>query len=127
MKFALSSIAALLLSPAVAAAQMAAPTPLTPSQFAASATGQNVILAVRVETAARTAVTAELLERITDARYKATGKRVTLYVPEETPIVMGSAADVKPGAILFVYAVTTTAAHADVKKVVVVTPYAAIE
>jgi hypothetical protein len=84
-------------------------------------------LAVRVDRLVRTALDAELLERVTDSRYRATGKHVTLYLSSETPVVMGSIADVKPGAIVFVYGVATTAGHADVKKVVVVTPYATVE
>jgi hypothetical protein len=120
-------VSAIVLSAGVAAAQMAAPVPLTAAQFAVSATGQNVILAVRVVRLARTDLEAELLERVSDTRYKATGKRVALYLAAETPIVMGSAADVKPNAVLFVYAATTTAAHADVKKAVVITQYATVQ
>jgi hypothetical protein len=100
---------------------------MTAAQFAASPTGANVTLALRVNRLARTTLDGELLERVNDARYKKTGQRVQLYVAAETPFVMGSFADLKAGAIIFVYAVTTTAAHADVKKIVVVTAYAKIE
>lgn len=117
----------MLLQTAAALAQMGPPIPLTASQFATSSTGQNVTLAVRVNGLVRGAVAAELLERVNDSLYRRTSKPVVLYLPAETPFVMGSMADVKPGAIIFVYAVTTTAAHADVKKVIVVTPYAKVE
>jgi hypothetical protein len=127
MKYALFLALAGALSATAADAQMGPPIPMTASQFANSTSGQDVILAVRVETLARTKLDADLLERVTDSRYRATGKRVVLYLAAETPFVMGSIADVKPGAIMFVYGVTTTAGHADVKKVVVVTPYAKVE
>lgn len=106
---------------------MGPPIPMTAAQFGSSTSGQNVILAVRVNRLARTELDAELLERVNDALYKKTGKRVTLYLPQETPFVMGSIADVKPGAIVFVYGVATTAGRADVKKAVVVTAYAHVE
>jgi hypothetical protein len=117
----------LVLPAAPAAAQMGPPMPMTAAQFASSPTGQNVILAVRVNRVARTTVSAEQLERVNDTTYKKTGRAVTLYLPAETPFIMGSGSDVKTGAIIFVYAVTTTAAHADVKKVIVVTPYARVQ
>jgi len=111
----------------VARAQMAPPMPMTAAQFASSTTGQSVTLAVRVDRLARESLDAELLERVSDALYKPTGKRVSLYVPVETSFVMGSMSDLKPGAVVFVYAVTTTAAHADVKKIIVLTPYVKVE
>lgn len=127
MKYALFLALAGALSAAPAGAQMEPPIPMTAGQFANSMPGQDVILAVRVDTLARTALDAELLERVTDSRYRATGKRIVLYLAAETPFVMGSVADLKPGAIIFVYGVATTAGRADVKKVVVVTPYAKVE
>lgn len=127
MKHAASFISILIALNATAQAQMGPPIPMTTSQFASSATGQNVILAVRVNRFARTTLVAELLERLNDNTYKKTGKDVTLYVPAETPFVMGSIGDVKPGAVIFVYGNATTAAHADVKKVIVVTPYAHVQ
>jgi hypothetical protein len=127
MKYALCLALAGALATGTALGQMGPPIPMTAGQFANSTSGQDVILAVRVDTLARTTLDAELLERVTDSRYRATHKRVVLYLAAETPFVMGSIADVKPGAIVFVYGVTTTAWHADVKKVVVVTPFAKVE
>jgi hypothetical protein len=118
---------AFLFSSAAAQAQMSAPIPMTAAQFASSPTGATVTLALRVNRLARTALDGELLDRVNDALYKKTGRRVQLYVPAETPFIMGSFSDLRPGAIIFVYAVTTTAAHADVKKIVVVTAYAKVE
>jgi hypothetical protein len=127
MKYLVVSILAALLAAAPAGAQMAPPVPMTPAQFAAAASGQDVTLVVRVNSFERTALVADLLSRVSDSRYKATGKSVALYVPAETPFVMGSAADLQPNAVVFVYGVATTPGRADVKKIVVVTPYVTIE
>jgi hypothetical protein len=127
MKYALCLALVGALSTATAGAQMGPPVPMTVAQYASATSGQDVILAVRVATLARSTLDAELLERVTDSRYRATHKRVVLYLAAETPFVMGSIADVKPGAVIFVYGVATTAGHADVKKVIVVTPYAKVE
>jgi hypothetical protein len=110
-----------------AGAQMGPPIPMTAAQFESSSTGQNVTLVVRVTRFSRTALDAELLERVNDSLYKTTGKSVVLYVPAETPFVMGSMSDLKPGAVVFTYAVATTASHADVKKIIVVTQYVRVE
>lgn len=127
MRFLLYVVAAMLAGTVTANAQMAPPIPMTPRQFESSSTGQSVTLVVRLERLARTSVDAELLERVDDSHYRTTGKRVALYLPAETTFVMGTMSDLKPGAIVFVYAVTTTAAHADVKKIIVVTPYVTVE
>jgi hypothetical protein len=127
MKHLTCLVLAMLAAAGAARAQMAPPLPTTPAQFESSSTGQSVTLAVRVDRLARETLDAELLERVDDSHYKATGKRVSLYLPAETSFVMGSMSDLTPGAIVFVDAVTTTAAHADVKKVVVVTPYVKVE
>jgi hypothetical protein len=66
---------------------------------------------------------AELLDRTSETQYTPTGKHVDLYLADDTPVVMGTMSDVRPGSILFVYAVATTKAHADVKKLVVATNY----
>jgi len=127
MRLALYVAAAVLAGTVAASAQMAPPIPMTPRQFESSSTGQSVTLVVRVDRLARTSVDAELLERLDDSHYRTTGKRVALYLPAETSFVMGTMADLRPGAIVFVYAVTTTAAHADVKRVIVVTRYVTVE
>jgi len=112
---------------ASAAAQMRAPEPMTAAQFASSTAGQAVNVTVRVNRSARTELDCELLDRVNDGLYKGTGKRVELYLAAETPIVMGSMADLKTGAVIYVEGVATTAWHADVKKVVVITPYVKVE
>ena len=75
----------------------------------------------------RTALAEELLNRESDSVYRCTGKIVGLYLPEDTPVVMGSLTDVKPGAVLFVYGTAATPGHADVKKLVAVTAYVKVE
>jgi|SRR5579871_2747161 len=127
MKIALVLASIVLVATPVAIAQMAPPVPVTASQFANGTIGQAVTLAVRVEGFARTQLDADLLERITDSRYRATRTHVAIYLAPDTPFVMGSIGDLKRGAILFVYGVITGAARADAKRVIVVTPYATVE
>lgn len=103
------------------------PAPMTAQQLAASLPGQNVQIEVRVRTSDRSAVTGELLQRETDALSKATGKTVELYLPDGTPVIMGSVSQIVPGAVLFVYGVVTKPNHVDVKKVIVVTQYVKVE
>lgn len=110
-----------------ASAQMGPPETLTARQLSVTPSGQSVVLAVRVLSRQRTTLQAELLDHSGGERYHPTGQRITLFMPGETPFVMGSAADIKTGAVLAVYAVTTTAGHADVKKAVVLTPYVSLQ
>ena len=116
---------ALLTAPALS--QMKPPVPMTPSQFGHAVTGQSIAILVRVVALKRTSLSAELLDRESDSVYKATGKIVELYLPEDTPVIMGSFESIKPGAELFVYGVATTPGGADVKKIVVLTSYIRIE
>jgi hypothetical protein len=117
----------LMLLAAPAAAQMQPPIPMSSTEFSNATAGQSIKLVVRVAAVKRTALSAELLNRESDSLYKPTGKLVSLYLPEDTPVVMGSLADVKPGAVLFVYGTATTPGHADVKKLVTVTAYVKVE
>jgi hypothetical protein len=123
------SLLALLLTllAAPAAAQMQPPIPMSPAEFSNATAGQSIKLVVRVAAVKRTALSVELLNRENDSLYKATGKIVSLYLPEDTPVIMGSLADVKPGAVLFVYGTATTPDHADVKKLVAVGAYVKVE
>ena len=114
------------LAAAPLAAQMKPPTPLTAAQFAQAVPGESLVLAVRVVSRERDAVRGEILERRDDAHYRATGATVELYYPKETPVVMGTDGDVKPGAVLFVHAVATTRGRADVKQATIVTPYVSV-
>ena len=106
---------------------MRPPIPLTVSQFHSVVAGTPVVLAVRVVSRIRDDVHAEILERIDDADYKATGQIVDLYYPQDTPTAMGSESDVKAGAIVFVHAVATTRDRADVNRATIVTPYVTIK
>ena len=134
MTFFRTSLAAAILAAVLgsaAQAQMmgghAPPIPMTAKQFAAASTGQSVQIAVRVDRRKRAAISGELLDHQTDAVSKATGKHVMLYLADGTPIVMGTAADVVPGAVLFVYGVVTKPGHVDVKRLVVDTKYVRVE
>lgn len=92
-------------------------------QFAGVAAGDQVQIVVRVVAVNRAKVAAELLDRKTDSDYVTTGKRVNLVCPDGVSFVMGSAGDIAPGAVLFVYGVATKPYRADVKKVVVLSKF----
>lgn len=120
--------AAMLAAPLPAQAQMshAPPVPMQPAEFAQSNPGQSVQIAVRVTRIDRTTVYAELLSHTSDTDLKATGKPVVIFFPDGTPVLMGSASDVVPGAALFVEGVLTTPGRVDAKRVVVDTKYVTI-
>jgi hypothetical protein len=103
------------------------PIPMSPTQFSEAAIGQNVQIAVRVQRVERSTLYAELLARETDTLSKATGKQVVLFFPDGTPVIMGTASDVVPGAVLYVYGVVTKAGHVDAKRVVVDTKYVKVQ
>jgi hypothetical protein len=110
-----------------AGAQMKPPAIETPAQFAQSVPGQWLVLAVRVTARERDTLRTELLARTDDSHYRTTGTAVELYFPADTPVVMGSGADVEAGAVLFVYAVATTRGRADAKRVTVITQYVSVQ
>lgn len=99
---------------------------MTQAQFESAPTGSNVQLMVRVVSLKRDTLHADLLAQVDSSHYKTTGTQVDLYFPADTPLMMGGSADVKPGAVLYVYAVATMRDRADVKRAVVVTPYATV-
>ncbi len=115
---------------ATAGAQMMGhqpPVPMTTAQFEGAAVGQNVQIAVRIERVKRTTLISEMLEHETDTVSKATGKQVILYFADGTPVIMGSASDIKSGAVLFVYGIVTKPGYVDVKRAVVDTKYLKVE
>lgn len=103
------------------------PVPMTPAQFSSTLPGQSVQIAVRVRHVDRNTIQAVLLQHVTGAVSKATHTAVVLYFPDGTPVIMGSARDVTPGAVLFVYGVVTKPYHVDVKRLVVDTQYVKVE
>jgi hypothetical protein len=109
--------------PVAAAGQMQPPQPMTTAQFESTPSGAPVQIVVRVRSLQRENLQADLLAQVDASHYKTTGTQLDLYFSADTPVVMGSAADVKDGAVLYIYAVATTRNRADVKKAVVVTPF----
>ncbi len=105
----------------------APPVPMTPEEFAKMQSGQTVQIAVRVDRVQRTTLYAELLRHETDTTSKTTGRQVVLYVAGGTPVVMGSAADITTGAVLYVYGIVTKANHVDAKRIVVDTKFVKVE
>ena len=121
------AIAAALVTSAQAQMSHDPPAPMTAAQFAAAKTGDSVQISLRVERRKRATVVGELLNHASAAVASATGKRVTLYLPDEVPVVMGSAAEIVPGAVLFVYGVVTKPGQVDAKRVVVDTKYVKVQ
>jgi len=103
------------------------PVPMTAAQFLGAHAGQSVQISVRVERRKRATVFAELLNHESAARAKPSGKHVALYLPDDVPVVMGTAAEIVPGAVLFVYGVVTKPGQVDVKRAVVDTKYVTVE
>jgi hypothetical protein len=103
------------------------PIPMSPAQFSEAALGQTVQIVVRVQRVERSTLYAEILARETDTLSKATGKQVVLFFPDGTPVIMGNAADVVPGAVLYADGVVTKADRVDAKRVVVVTKYVTVQ
>lgn len=111
-----------------AGAQMHAPAPpMTAQQFSSAFSGQPVELALRVDDLKRTALRGELLELKSQGVYKRTGKHVSLFFADGTPVVMGTGGDIKSGAVLFISGVATKRDNADVKKVIVATGYVRVQ
>jgi hypothetical protein len=113
--------------PALAQMGHGAPVPMSPAEFAQANSGQSVQIEVRVRSVSRSTLDAELLARQTESVAKTTGKIVTIFFPDGTPVVMGAASDVSQGAILFVSGVLTKPGHVDAKRVVLVTKYVTVQ
>jgi hypothetical protein len=108
-------------------AQMHTPTAMTASEFYSAQKGAQAKIAVRVTALSRTSLRGELLEPERESVYAATGRRVELYVARDVPVVMGTRDDVRPGAVLFVYAVVTGPGRADAKKLFSITRVVTVE
>ena len=103
------------------------PVPMTPEQFARATPGQSVQIAVRITSVKRTTLFAELLRHESDTISKATGKQVILYFADGTPVIMGTASDIEPGAVLYVYGIVTKQNNVDVKRAVVDTRFVKVQ
>lgn len=101
--------------------------PLSAAQFAAASVGQMVQIEVRVRAIQRSNVQAQLLQQTGGRTAKNTGKSVQMFMPQSTPVVMGSTADVVPGAVLYVYGIVTKPGRVDAKRVVVATRYMTVQ
>jgi hypothetical protein len=126
----LAASAIALVIPQLAGAQMMGhkpPVPMSPQQFSQAMAGQNVQIAVRVTAVKRNTLLAQLLQHETDTLSRVTTTRVTLYYPDGTPVIMGSARDIVPGAVLFVYGILTKPGHVDVKQAVVDTRFVKVQ
>lgn len=108
-------------------AQMMAPPPaMTDAAIARAQTGDKLNLVVRVDSFARHTIAGHVLNRVTDSSYTLTKSTIAIYAPQDTAFMMGSTADLRPGALLYVYAVATRPQAADATRIVVITPYASV-
>jgi hypothetical protein len=108
-------------------AQMMAPPPaMTDAAIARAQPGDKINLVVRVDGFARHTIAGHVLNPLTSSSYRLTKNTMAIYAPQETAYVMGSADDVHPGAVLYIYAVATKANAADATRIVVITPYATV-
>lgn len=103
------------------------PVPMTPTQFSSTVAGQTVQIAVRVKSINRSTLYTELLQHETGTLSKPTGKPVVVFFPSGTPVIMGRAADVTPGSVLFIYGVLTKPGYVDAKRLVVDSKYVKVD
>ncbi len=127
-----AALAAYLLAtclPLSAMAQMMGkpPLPMTAQQFSAARIGQSVQISVRIQRVERSTLYGELLEQKTETLDTPTGKHLILYFADGTPVIMGTASQVRAGAVLFVYGVVTKPGHVDIKRAVVDTKYVNVQ
>jgi hypothetical protein len=105
----------------------APPVPMTPAQFSQTPVGQSVQIAVRIARVNRATLYGELLQHQTDTTAHTTGKHLTLYFADGTPVVMGTARDIAPGAVLFVYGILTKPGQVDIKRAVIDTKFVTVQ
>jgi hypothetical protein len=106
--------------------RMSAPTPATAQAFASAPIGQPVELVVRVDSLEGMTLRGRLAEQVRGTYYRLAGP-VTLSLPRQTPVSMGTLADIRPNSIIFVNAIVTGRGAAEIKKAVVLTPFVHIE
>ncbi len=112
---------------ALLVAQMQSPPAMTADQIDRSAPGAHLNLVIRVDSFARNTIAGHVLDRITDSAYSLTKDAIAIYAPSDTAFAMGSSGDLRPGAVVYVYAVATKAHAADATKIVIVTPYVTVK
>ena len=105
----------------------AAPTPMTPQQVASAVAGSPIQFAARVDSVDRATVHAHVLNKIGDETYQSSPQTIDIYQPKTVSYVMGKRDEVKPGAVLFVYAVATKPHQADATKIVIDTRYVTVK
>lgn len=115
-----------LFSSVPAVAQMHEMSPMPAHAVESAAPGASVTFVARVDAIKRSTITAKILERVTGNTYRATGDTIAIYAPESVSVAMGSRDDLKPGAVVYVYATATKPHAADASKLVVMTPYVSI-
>lgn len=125
--FTMAALLAGTAGPALAQMGHGPPVPMTPAQFAEAASGASVQIEIRIRRVNRSALDSELLARETDTLLTNTGKTVSVFFSDGTPVIMGAPSDVTAGAVLYVYGILTKPGHVDAKRVVVVTKLVTVQ
>ena len=99
-----------------------------PGQFAALKPGEaaKVVLEVTYSTSA-TNLQGTLLEKKTETVYQRTGQSVEVAFDDKTPVVMGKAADIHPGAVIHVSGAVNASQVLEAKQIVILTGYVKVE
>ena len=109
-------------------AQMMAPPPsMTNTTLVRAQPGEKLNLVLRVDGFERHTIAGHVLNRVSDSQYTLTKSTIAIYAPQDAVYVMGSADDVRSGAVLYVYAIATKPHAADATKIVIVTPYVTVK
>lgn len=110
------------------AMKMKSATSAGPDQFAALKPGETtkVVLEVTYSTSA-TNLQGKLLEKKTETVYRRTAEVVEVAFDAKTPVVMGRAADLRPGAVIHVSG-TVNASHVlEATQIVILTGYVQVD
>jgi hypothetical protein len=113
--------------PAAAQMSMTNPPPMTAEAVANSSAGTKIYFVFRVDRLERTTAVGHVLDPAGEREYRMTPSSLSLHVPNDIPVVMGSRDDIKAGAVVFVYGVATKPKAADASKLVVITPYVKVD
>lgn len=123
MKHLILTLTLVMASTFPALAQMTNPPAMSATDIAKSSSGTQLHFVFRIDAMQRATAVGHVLDPVNGNTYHVTPAVISLHVPNDLPVVMGSHDDLKPGAVVFVYGVATKPKAADATKLVVITPY----
>jgi hypothetical protein len=129
MKYAMATFCLALAAsaPVDAQLQMHTPEAMSADQVSRASAGDSLQFAARVDSIDRSILHAHVLNKIGEETYADSGKTIDIYEPRTISFIMGKRDDVKPGAVLFIFAVATKPHQADATKIVIDTPYVTLK